>query len=376
MKHLLFIILITQLSACQNKDAQKQHIETTQTKEMQTTQDRKTTFQWSEGLNAPQGYPIEVYRGGLELASGFVGLSGLGTTTGFGGWGANGNGMSNGVKSLPKRINCIWLSYAEDCMYEINCDVDYEKIVQLFNEGYISSNRKRGRKIETYSKITTGFAPGGVVVLWVSGVDKKVEIGRYQGKKTTVSPQEIASLDSHERLLFDPIHRKEIMKYPKIVAPEVQKANKDKPIPFGLWDRYREKYSWRPIFIIPEESKLKDQTKIDMFNGEKETLIYEFFTNNEFYKRALPSGLAFSWWDKNGQGYSGNVDFDEKEILDAFAEMYKKDRNANVEIHFKINKTNTFFNVKLLSDGLEIPLINNGITVFESSKLTKEYKKD
>jgi hypothetical protein len=376
MKRLLFMLLATQVSSCQNKEAQNQPTEKKQTKEMQLSQERKTTFQWEEGLNAPQGYPIEVYRGGLELAAGFVGLSGLGTTTGFGGWGANGNGMSHGVKSLPKHINCIWLSYAEDCMYKINCDVDYEKIVQLFNEGFVDSNRKRGRQMDTYDSIMTGFAPGGVVVIWVAGGDKKVEIGRYQGEKTTVSAQEIASLDSHERLLFDSLHRKEIMKYPKIVSPDVQKANENKPIPFGLWDTYREKYSWRPVFIFPEYGKMIDRVRIEKMNGEFETLMYEEFYDNDFKQSAIPRRFSFGWWDKKGQGYGASVSFDENEILAAYAEMFKKDRNANVEIHFKINKINTYFSVTLENGTMNFPLIKNNIEVFQSRTLTKQYKKE
>ncbi|MFD2909853.1 DUF2931 family protein [Flavobacterium ardleyense] len=371
MKYLLFIILVTQLGACQNKHIEKPPIES---KNMQTTQHIKTTFQWSEGLNAPLGYPVSVYRGGLELSSGFVGLSGLATASGFGGWGAEGNGMSNGIKSLPKRINCIWLSYAEDCMYEINCDVDYEKTLKLFNEGFIDSNRKRGRKMDTYNKIMVGFAPGGVVVLWASGGDKKVEIGRYQGEKTIVSPEEIAKLDSHEKLFFDPAMRKHVMDNPRIVPPEVQKLNKNKPIPFGLWDIYREKHSWRPIFSIPDEGKMNDRVRIEKYNGENETLLYEEFYDNKFAARAIPQRINFGYWDKNGQGYGCNVILNESEIFDAFNKLSKEESGGNLELLLKTNKTNSFIVVSLKGKQNEIALIKSTIEVFESSKLTKEFK--
>ncbi len=383
MKYILLIILITQISACQNKQSQNQQIQNQQIQnkqtkptKMQITQDTKTTFQWEEGLNAPQGYPIEVYRGGLELATGFVGLSGLGTTTGFTGWGNDSNGMSSGIKSLPKRINCIWLSYAEDCMYEINCDVDYEKIVKLFNKGYVSGIRKRGKQMTTYNKIMVGFAPQGVVVLWVSGGDKKVEIGRYQGKKTTVSAKEIASLDSHEQLLFDPSMRKHVMENPRIVPQEVQAINKNKPIPFGLWDSYRDKFSWKPIFSLPDNEKMYDDFRIEMMNGEIETLRYEEFTENDFKERAIPKRFSFGWWDKNGQGYGGNVLFDEKEIFNAYREIFNEGNTKQIEVEIKVNMTNTFFTIKLKSKTNEIALTNSKIEVFESSVLTKKYLKE
>jgi hypothetical protein len=370
-------LLLTISSSCQKKKCPsltlpegKEILNNKQQKQM------KTTFLWEEGLDAPLGYPVEVYRGGLELASGFVGLSGEGTTTGFEGWGTDGNGMSYGVKPLPKRINCIWLSYAEDCMYEINCEVDYDKMVKLFNEGFIEKN-VRGREMITYDKIMTGFAPGGVVVIWVSGAGKKVEIGRYQGKKTTIPAQEIASLDSHEHLLFDPIDRKRTMENPKIIPPEVQAANKNKAIPYGLWDTYREKYTWRPIFIISDEGKMNGDVSFTMINGERETLVYELYTNNEYSKRAIPKSFGFGWWDKNGQGYGGYVKFDEKEITTAFENIYKDNTNGSIDIEIRVNKLNSFFTVTLRGNGKEIAVNEKSkVDAYKSRGLTEKYIKE
>ncbi|OXE95001.1 hypothetical protein B0A64_24780, partial [Flavobacterium araucananum] len=169
----------------------------------------QTNFKWQEGLSCPSGYPIEVYRGWLEgpLVSNGVNespnsttsISGFGTTTGMGGWGKNSSGMSQGVKPIPQRLNCIWYSYVEELMYEIDTELDYPKMVKLFNEGFQSSVRKRGKVMITYDTITVGFTPGGVVVVWLQNGGRQVEIGRYQGNKVVISPKEIASLDSHER---------------------------------------------------------------------------------------------------------------------------------------------------------------------------------
>lgn len=205
----------------------------------------ETNFKWQEGLSRPSGYPIQVYRGWLEgpLVSNGVNESpnsttsiyGFGTTTGMGGWGKNSSGMSQGEKPIPQRLICTWYSYVEDVMYHINTELDYPKKVRLFNEGFQSSVRKRGKVMTTCNHITVGFAPGGVVVVWLQGGGQKiVEIGCYQGNKAVISPKEIASLDSHERLLFDPVDRERMLKNPKIIAPEVQETNKNKPIPYGL----------------------------------------------------------------------------------------------------------------------------------------------
>jgi Protein of unknown function (DUF2931) len=376
---LILVFLVALTSSCQKKTnptpATSKGALTNKQQPMTTTE-LKTSFSWEEGLNAPLGYPIEVYRGGLELETGFVGLSGEGTTTGFEGWGTDANGASYGEKSLPKRIHCIWLSYAEDCFYEIDCNVDYDKMLRLFNEGYIEKN-VQGRDVVTYGKIMTGFAPGGVVVLWVSGAGKKVEIGRYQGKETTIPAAEIASLDSHEHLLFDPVDRKRTLENPMIIPLEVQTANKNKPIPYGLWDTYRKRYSWRPVFVIQEGGKMNEDAGFETINGEVESLIYELFTNNEYSPRAIPSGLGFSWWDKDGQGYGAYVKFDEKEMADAFAAVYKDHRNSDVDIEIKVNKINSYFTVRLKGNGKEIPVWEkNKIEVYKSEGLTAKYKKE
>lgn len=365
----LFIILVIYLASCQNPQVKKQVTEVVDT---QTIQDIKTVFQWHEGVNAPEGYPVEVYRGGLEDPS--TSLSGMGGSDNI--WGSPSSGMSNGIKGIPKRLNCIWVAYAEDCEYKIDCAIDYDKMLYLFNEGFYSGVRKMGKKWDTYNAITVGFAPGGVVVVWLSGADKQVEIGRYQGEKTKITQAEINSLDSHERLLFDPADRKSTMENKGVIPLAVQDANKNKPIPFRLWDSYREKYSWRPEYIIQNGGLMDDGVRIEMFNAEVENLIYEIFNENKFKKRAIPSRIDLGWWDKEGQGYGGEINFEEKEIFEAFNSIYKDSEDGNVAIEIKANMTNTFLSIKLRGNNKEIPILKAEVDVYESSTLTKRFKKE
>lgn len=380
---LLFLAISALTSSCQekkqtNKQANKPVIQDTLTS-------MQTNFKWQEGLSCPSGYPIQVYRGWLEgpLVSNGVNeepdsttsISGFGTTTGIGDWGTNSSGMSQGEKPIPQRLNCTWYSYVEDVMYRINTELDYPKMVKLFNEGFQSSVRKRGKVMTTYNHITVGFAPGGVVVVWLQGGGQKnVEIGRYQGNKVVISPKEIASLDSHERLLFDPVDRARTLKNPKIIAPEVQETNKNKPIPYGLWDTYRIKYSWKPTFVFVREGKMSDDVSFTLFNGERETLLDEEFDKNEYQERAIPKVLSFAWWSKNGQGYGGYFLFDEKEIFTAFKELYKKNPEASIDLEVKINPGSTYLGVSLKNGINTIPLKKSKTEVYESRSLTEEYK--
>lgn len=146
---------------------------------------------------------------------------------------------------------------------------DVDKMKKYFAEGYQDSgpffNRQGKYKLEAYDYVVSGFAPGGAVFLWLSGNDKQVEIGRYQAEKATVPQEEIDRLDNHDRLLFDPVDIKRTMDNPKIVPLEIREAHKGKPIPLGLWDTYRKRYSWRPKFTSNQLDWSVIETRMELF---------------------------------------------------------------------------------------------------------------
>lgn len=351
----IILLLLTLTTSCQNKK---------QNKEMNIEK-----FDYQPTISCPVGFPVDVYRGGLESQDG--GFEPLNLGTHGGPWGATGRSMSSGVKAVPNRLNLIWVSYAEDTFYSIDCEIDYDKMVEKFKEGYQNSgfffNKKGEYKKETYNYIVVGFAPKGVVVVWLAGSGREVEIGRYQGEKTVVPQDEIATLDNHDRLIFQEDYRKETMLNEKIVPPEVQEANKNKSIPFGLWDTYRERYTWRPTFVIQSEGSMFD-SRLEMFNGEFEEQFDQTLIKNEFAKRATPKWINIGWRDNTGQNYSGTMDFDEKEIFDAFKEIYKDNKNAQAELEFRVNIPNTFVTVMLKGNGKEIRLPKTKVDVYESRK--------
>jgi len=323
-------------------------------------------FEWEENNNAPLGYPVEVYRGGLELkGGGYAGLSHHGTSSGKSGWGALGAGISNAEKTLPERLNVIWLSYAEDTFYTIDCAVDYDKMLRLFKEGVDWKDASGDIRHETYDTIIVGYAPGGVVVIWIYGQGTQVEIGRYQGKKTVISDEEIRSLDYPDKVFFEQSYRDKTMANKGIIPLEVQEANKNKPIPYGVWDTYREKYNWKPTFIIQREGEVGD-FQFTGFNGEREDLFHERLMNDNYKKRAIPRSLAFDWKDKNGLEYSGYIVFDEKLIFEAFKEVFQDNQEIQAELEFRTSMPNDFVTVRLKGNGKDIMVnLGNMVRVFK-----------
>lgn len=352
---LLLLVVIN--SSCQNNSSERSN---DQNKKSSKKMDLEK-FYWQENINSEIGFPMEVYRGGLEAADGsYVSLH-LGPDTGP--WGSPGSGMTSGEKSLPNRLKVVWLSYAEEAIFEINTEIDYQKMLKLFKEGYKIKAGDGSTMPVTYKNIMVGFAPGGIAVVWIYGAGKQVEIGRYEGQKINIPQAEIDKLDSHEKLLFDASNRKRMMQNPKIVPLEIQNKNKEKPIPFGLWDSYRQKYSWRPNSVSNDDKKI-DRFNLEMFNGEKEQLFDEDFLKNNYQERAVPKSVSLNWTDKNGTRYSGLVNFEEKEIFDAFNEVYK-DKKSEAELIFKINILNTFLTVSLKNKEKEVTIKTNKVEIFK-----------
>jgi hypothetical protein len=329
---------------------------------------------WEEMCNAPQGYPIEVYKGGLEKRDengGVINSTGLNTklSTGYNGWGESGGGMKRS-NFVPTHIDCIWLSYAEGIFYQIDSPIDHEKMLKLFQEGYLDSLAflNYGKREKSYyDSIIVGFAPGGVVVIWVAGSGRQVEIGRYKGKKIEIDPteRELEIMGYPTRNLFDPKYRNFIVTNKDVVPLEVQKANIGKPIPYGLWDSYRTRYAWRPVFEVPKEGVMRS-AYMEMFNGEKEKLFDIPLKENKYEKRAIIKHIYFSWRDNKKQGYACEIDFDEQEIKAAFDAMYKENKDLEVELVFTINHSNNFVTVMLKGGDKKIPLPKTKVKAYKT----------
>jgi hypothetical protein len=363
-KILISLVLLTITGSCQNKKTQKQ-----ETMAIQLEQ-----FEYQPTISCPLGYPIDVYQGGLEAEDGGFESLYLGTHTGNGGWGSIGRSSSSGLKTVPNKLNVIWISYAENQFYAIDCDINYKLMVEKFKEGYqnIDFFLNYGQnKRETYNYIVVGFAPGGLVIVWLAGSDKQIEIGRYQGSKTKVPANEIAKLDSHRRLLFEEDYVKETMQNTQIVPQEVQDANKNKPLPYGLWDNYRESYSWRPIFVSTQTDWSLIYCRLEMFNGEIVRLFGQTLIKNEFTKQAIPKRIQFAWRDKTGQNYSGTFLFDYEEVLNAYKEIFNGKPDGKAEIEIRISKGNMDIVAFVKGNGKEIG-INEKVKV-ELFKSRKKY---
>lgn len=333
-------------------------------------------FKWGAGISTEIGFPMRIYAGrvgNVGIMSSFVSSFDKPDD----GWGV-GYAENSSMKHLPKDLDITWLSYVEDCFYRVKADLDYPRLLKLFREGYKERARNleafpEGYGDENFNTFIVGLAPGGVVVVWVSGIKRQIEIGRFQAEKIDLKQPE--GLDSNEALIFSRKEREETLADERFRPKHIR----EKPIPYGLWDEYRDtKYSWYPTFEFYAGAKMGDFW-IEYHNREEWDTFYNNFTletparkdysSDEialipdiFYQKGedvsdkkypLPKSIRFIYKANNGIKYWGTYKFDWEEIKETFAKYFAKYPNKRGRLNIRVNKDNSLFTIYLENENGE-----------------------
>ena len=317
-------------------------------------------YDWGVAVNAPIGYPIRFYGamvGGTPISRELY------SKTREPDWGCAAGYESRSMEELPQNVDMVWLSYKEDCFYRLKTAIDYEKIAKLFREGFDERVPNGEVRHKTYDTIVVGIAPGGVVVLWVGyGYLPLTEIGRYQAEK--IELREPEGLDNHQKLIFDKEYAKRLLTNNTIIPEDFREANKNKPIPFGLWDSYRDnQYQWYPTFEIPN-GKIGD-VDYQYWNGEADTFFFtdfitleehkDVFAPKEFYRdiRKLPlfKEIRFTYKAEDGIKYGVGLQFDWEDILATYKKVFgEHPEEVKAHLDIRMNRINSYLTVRLVGD--------------------------
>ena len=330
-------------------------------------------YEWGVAVNTPIGYPIRFYAGRV---GGMSIIGELYSELREPDWGCAFGYESTSMDKLPKSVDMVWLSYKEDCFYRLKTAIDYEKIAKLFREGFDERFSNGKMNHTTYNTVVVGIAPGGVVVLWVgSGYFPIKEIGRYQAEK--IALREPEGLDNHQRLIFDKEYAKRLLTNNTIIPEDFREANKDKPIPFGLWDSYRDnQYQWYPTFEIPN-GRIGD-VDYQYWNGEADSFFFTDFVVSEGQKdvfapkelyhdiRKLPlfKEIRFNYKAEDGIKYGVLVQFEWEDTLEAYKKVFgERPEEVKAHLDIRINRINSYLTVRLVGD--------NGKEAFIEPKLIR-----
>ena len=344
----LFSLLLI-LVAC----TQKNLIESTKPSEITNTTTMNLNLDYASGVCAPKLYPVEVYRGDFYTKDDWLPIPNGGIVEA--GWGDNGMNMSR-ASIIPTGFKITYFSYLENKFYTGDFKLPDDRIHYLFKEGFIDYMTK---KYETYDAMIVGMAPSGVLVVWMQGYDKQVEIGRFQATETTMDWVTFAGANAFDK--------------PEYIAsilgsrPNATSNFEKNGLMLGLWDTYRIKYNWRPKFEFPEGC-VAETIRLKMCNGEYEILWGDTLVKNIFEKRALTYKAHTLWEDESGQKYGAHIDFDESEIFEAYRLIYRNDKEQNAELVIKYNDTRTSLEFYLRSKSEEIEIEKCKVKIYKRNK--------
>ena len=315
-------------------------------------------FEWDAGASSPEHYPAE------PVYVSFTAANGSRTTTpgmaisGTNPWGENGisSSRSDNLKALPVKLDIKWLSYAEDQFYTGSFDLPYDKILTLFQKGYEQRINSDSTNHIPYTDIIAGMAPGGLVVVWVKGLDgSAIEVAHYQASKTKMDPETFTYALGSE-LKVSSVYVRETL------GEERVKYIAKHSIPLGLWNTYRERFNWHPVIHFDQSPKVEPKELTLVYsNGEQEKLFSKDITENPFRMRARLKEIDIDWaiTDPESQMQSNfwaPIKFDETEMLRAYSEAYENDPNQPAELLIDIDRTNMHYRCYLLTKGKKIEL--------------------
>jgi len=279
-----------------------------------------TKFEWDATESAPKHYPMKIIQGefiykgeterGLYIPSGGTLIAG---------WGRPISSHVTGekYKPLPDKLDITFFSNAENQFYHGKFELPYDKILALFKKGVQMSGEH-----PPFGRIMVGIAPGGVVVVWVIiTAEMYVEVFFGQAEKVDLNPSAAFALPFKDKAQEQWYIDKQL---PNVLSPEEMDDLKTNGIPFGLWARYRNHYTWEPVLT---EGFSLTYVDFDYLNGERDSDNDE---NSGMAVRPVPKEVAIKTVINN-QERIFIITFDEFEIQDAFEKLAIDNRPIYLE---------------------------------------------
>jgi hypothetical protein len=315
-------------------------------------------FNWNPGAAGVPNYPMEYSMLSFVNADS-TSVSSPTASVGYKGsqWGDNVASVQVGddLKAVPVRLNVSWLSYTEDQFYTGSFVLPHDKILALFKKGWPDFDYGINKPMtSTFNEIVVGMAPGGMVVVWLSGAGHQVDVASFKAHKTDVDMKEFMDRSDYK------FTRTEYTKY-KLEDTAVANNLAKNGIPYGLWDKYREHFSMRPKIVFDQHEPVKIGTIVmDFLNGEQEEIDSAGVTKIEYTDRARIRSLNFNWSLQLGgkkQGFQLGITFEPAEIVKAYEEIYGKDNKGQGELLVQINRGNDHYQVFLQGDNKKVELV-------------------
>lgn len=298
----------------------------------------------------------------IKTLEGFKAVLPYGSSSGN--WGDSGKGWTEQY-GTPIGADITYYSRYEDLYYHLNVDFPTNKITDYMERAYSRvddlhgetqeyKNLGRGKKsgggdaYDSFSTLVFGFAPKGMVVVWLNFGNTRIELDRYQAKVIT-NKEEIAKAKEKYLAMYriDPERYEEARK----------ELHMENAIPLE-WDNYRVRYQWRPV-VTSDNPKFKLFEVLNYtYNGEKEGALRPWVLNIPYKEKAIPSEMVFTWQtgkEKN-EKLNARAFFNWEKTNEAF-----KKAGSKIDMQVKIAPDNN--SVELFLNGQ--PLRADSIRIYQ-----------
>ena len=294
-------------------------------------QEKMKKYEWIPTECAPKNYPVQIYKGIFYYGTDKKVNVPDGRVVNYG-WGENGsiNLVGEKLKEAPTRLEIAWISFAEKKNYAGKFELDTKKIDSLLEQGYADDTEDNGKGIYNYIKV--GMAPGGELVIWLTGVrNKQIEVGHFKANPVEslnwkqVYPNLEGSFDTYiENVL-------------KELPEESRKEITSGKIPFGYWESLRKRYTWKVVVKSPA-----DISRLDLYyvNKERDFTFGAALKSVDFKASAIVEELSVYWLDQLNRELRTEIKFDELETKAAF-EKIKEGESAELIVNIDPQKKDT-----------------------------------
>lgn len=192
-----------------------------------------------------------------------------------------------------------------------------------------------------------GFAPKGMVVVWIGYGFLQKEVGRFQAES-------VKDDEKYARKLFSKISQTRQDIKNNMFIPDATSE---------LWDNYRQRYNWF-LGISSENKNFKAfQIIAHYYNAEKETMLRPWINQPKIEERAIPKEISFFWETGKNEAFEGAVFFDWNKTNEAFKKAAK-----NSKLNINIASDNNSFKVVLNGQPIEV----DSMRIFKSDRKYKD----
>ncbi len=326
---ILFLLLTLQIISCQEKDKTPEfHIEISHPNNdlnITPVQDKIFTL---EGQDAHLPY---------GSTSGEWGYSASGWTEQFG---------------TPIGADIIYFSRYEDTFYHLKANFSEDQIKDYMERAYAQTGsttddkeplqefKKLGRyekfssatnPYNSFSDLVFGFAPKGMVVVWLNFGKVRIELDRFQAE-VIKDDQEL------EEKFFSKLS----------VTREEMRKIRFLDISPQLWENYRTKYMYKPVIMSTNKNLRLFEMNFRYYNAEQESMFRPWINNIAAKSRAIPKELSFIWETGKDQQFVGRAYFSWEKTNEAF-----KKAGNNSRLEFRIAPDNSNFEIFLNNEPLK-----------------------